>query len=107
ITGQTGPYVTFPEFTPPRTPIDGVNPSDKVETRVVRLYYYRDAHRVAQIVNRNVKSYNYQAVEVRRRLADKARDVANNLTDERRAQERKAVQAATESREAERALAQA
>jgi hypothetical protein len=107
ITGRPGPFVPFPEYTPPRTPIDGVSPSDRVETRVVRLYYYRDAHRVAQIVNRNVKSYNYQAVEVRRRLADKARDVANQLTDQRRALERQAVEAARQAREAEAALAQA
>jgi hypothetical protein len=107
ITGRPGPYVAFPEYTPPRLPVSGVNPSDRVETRVVRLYYYRDAHRVAQIVNRNVKSYNYQAVEVRRRLADKARDVADSLTDERRALERRSVEAAHRAREAERVLTQA
>ena len=33
---------------------------------MVRLYYYRDAHRVAQIVNRDVQSYNYVAVDTRR-----------------------------------------
>ena len=107
ISGQTGPYVVFPEYTPPRAPVDGVNPSDRVETRVVRLYYFRDAHRVAQIVNRDVKSYNYQAVEIARRLADKARDTANKLTDDRRAQERKAVQAAQETREAQAKVVQA
>jgi hypothetical protein len=107
ITGQTGPYVEFKEWLNPAAPTNGFNPSDHVETRVVRLYYFRDAHRVAQIVNREAKSYNFAAVEVRRRLADKARDVANNLTDERRAKERRAVQAEQDTRQAEHELQQA
>lgn len=72
IPGPTGPYVPFPEFTKPRPPTNGFNPSDHVESRVSRLYYYRDAHRVAQIVNRNVKSYNRAAVDMQRQLADKS-----------------------------------
>src|SRR5262249_29943151 len=107
ITGNPGPYVAFPEYTPVRTPPEGASPSDKAATRVVRLYDYRDAHRVAQIVTRNVKSYNYVAVAVRRRLADRARDVANQLTDERRAQETKAIQAAQDARAVEKDLARA
>ena len=58
ITGATGPYVEFSEYTKPREIVDGFNPSDHVETRVSRLYYSRDAHRVAQIINRDAKSYN-------------------------------------------------
>src|SRR5262249_24645331 len=108
ITGQTGPVVEFPIYTEPHKFPNGFNPSDHVETRVARLYYFRDAHRVTQIIARDkAKSYNRQAVEVRRRMADKARDVANQRTDERRALERAAVRAAQEARAAERELQQA
>ncbi len=109
ITGQTGPYVTFPTYTNPNLSKfpNGFNPGDHVETRVARLYYFRDAHRVAQIIARDVaKSYNRQAVDVRRRLADKSRDVANRLTDERRANERASVTASEKARQAERELQQ-
>ncbi len=106
ITMTTGPNAVFPRFLEPKDLPAGFNPSDHVETRVARLYYFRDAHRVAQIINRDVKSFNRQGVEMRRRLADSARDKANVFTDERRAQERRAVQAATETREAERLLKQ-
>jgi hypothetical protein len=98
ITGQTGPNVEFKEYLDPRNPSNDFNPSDHVETRVARLYYFRDANRVAQIVNRDVKSYNYVAVSVQRRLAVMARDVANQLTDKRRAQEQRAVEASQAAR---------
>lgn len=101
---RTGPNVEFSEFTPPRRVPDGFNPSDKVETRVVHLYYFRDAHRVAQIVNRDVQSYNFVAVDTRRRQAEKARKDADAATDERRRQEIKAIRKAQESRVAERRL---
>lgn len=105
ITGETGKSVEFPEYVTPRKPVEGgISSSDRVETRVARLYYFRDAHRVAQIINRDVKSYNYQAVAVTQRLADRARDIANKLTDERRAQERAAVEAARKTREAQAEL---
>ncbi len=103
----TGPNVEFPEYTAPRSYPDGFNPSDKVETRVARLYYYRDAHRVAQIVNRDVRSYNYVAVATARRQAEDARDSADQATDQRRLTEIKAVRAAQASRAAEHDLQQA
>lgn len=104
VTLQTGPNVPFEEYTKFRKLQDGFNPSDKVETRVVRLYYNRDAHRVAQIVNRDVKSYNAAAVDIRRRAADRTRDDANSASDERKRLERAAAQAAVEARAAERDL---
>lgn len=106
VTLQTGPNVTFPEYTKFRQVPDGFNPSDRVETRVVRLYYTRDAHRVAQIVNRDVKSYNAATVDVRRRAADRARDDANISQDERQRLERAAIAAAGEARAAEGELRQ-
>lgn len=107
ITGPTGPNVEFPEYTNPRKIIDGFNPSDRVETRVSRLYYYRDAHRVAQIINRDVKSYNRAAVDMQQQLADKSRQIADQATDDRRSKERRAVEAAKKTREAERELQEA
>ncbi|MEZ6135376.1 MAG: hypothetical protein R3C53_10750 [Pirellulaceae bacterium] len=98
------PFVQYPEFVEPRTPTKGFNPSDKVETRVSRLYFYRDAHRVAQILNRRVQSYNRQEVSVRRQLADKSRQEAESITTSRKIAERAAVEAAQRSRALENEL---
>jgi len=98
------PMVEYPEFAPPRKVPTGFNPNDKVETRVARLYFYRDAHRVAQILNRRVQSYNRQEVAVRRQLADKARQEADSRTSNRMMSERAAVQAAQRTRELENQL---
>lgn len=98
----TGPNVEFPEYTAPRSYPDGFNPSDKVDTRVSRLYYFRDAHRVAQIINRDVKSYNYVAVATARRQAEDARGAADAATDNRRLQEFAAIRAAQNSRALEK-----
>jgi hypothetical protein len=104
ITGSSGPYVPYTEFTKPRNVPDGFNPNDKVETRVVRLYYYRDAHRVAQIVNRKVQSYNRAGVDMQRQLADKARKEADDTTAARQHGEREAIIKAQKTREKEREL---
>ncbi len=104
LTAPGGPPVDFPEFANPRKVPDGFNPEDKVETRVAHLYYYRDAHRVAQIINRTAQSYNRAGVEMRRQLADQARREADLKTEERRHLEREAVEAARESRQKEREL---
>jgi len=106
LAGITGPYVEYPEVNWPRPPLDGFNPSDRVETRVARLYYFRDAHRVAQIINREARSYNRHAVDMRRQMADKARAAADTATGERRLSEQQAVRAAAETRQAEQALQQ-
>ncbi|HUE16606.1 MAG TPA: hypothetical protein VMR25_20700, partial [Planctomycetaceae bacterium] len=98
ITATAGPFIKFPEYTPPRPEQNGFNPSDKVVTRTARLYYFRDAHRVAQIVNRKARSYNRAAVDVAQQLADRSRGIADQETDARQALERGAVNAATETR---------
>ncbi len=103
-----GQHVEFPNFVPrQRLGPGGFNPGDHVETRVVRLYYYRDAHRVAEIINRNVQSYNRAAVDQKRREAESSRNRAETLTDDRRSNEREAVQAAQEARQAEHELQRA
>ncbi len=106
VTALTGKNAVFPEYTNFRELKDGFNPSDRVETRVVRLYYYRDAHRVAQIVNRDVRSYNGPAVDVRRRAADKVRNEADSLQDQRQSQERAAIRAAVATRQVENEVRQ-
>ncbi|MHC4403160.1 MAG: hypothetical protein ACYTG0_26155, partial [Planctomycetota bacterium] len=107
ISGMTGPYVEFKEWTDPRDVPVGFNPSDHVETRVARLYYFRDAHRVAQIINRTARSYNRNAVDMAHQLADDARRLADDATDKRKASELRAIEAARQTREAERELAAA
>ncbi|MDY3560348.1 Ig-like domain-containing protein [Gemmata sp. JC673] len=101
ITHKTGKPVEFPDYVKFRVSPDGFNPSDRVETRVMRLYYYRDAHRVAQLINRTVKSYNAATVDIRRRTADAVRDNADKAEDDRKALEAEAVRAAQEARAAE------
>ncbi|MEQ9412118.1 MAG: hypothetical protein RIK87_30690 [Fuerstiella sp.] len=99
-----GAHVEFPEYTPPRNIAKGFNPSDKVVTRVARLYYFRDAHRVTQIVNRKAKSYNRAAVQMQQQFADTARRQADAATVDRRELEQQAVRAAQEARLAENTL---
>ena len=106
-TRKFGEHVEFPPFAPPKAqaiPAEGFNPGDFVETRVARLYYYRDAHRVAQIINRNIRSYNQAAVTQAERRSEESRDQANQLTDDRRKAERDAIRAAEQARKAEQEL---
>ncbi len=106
LSNLTGPYVPYQEYTDPRKSQTGFNPSDKVVTRVARLYYYRDAHRVVQLINRGARSYNRQAVDMQQQLADNARQQAESATNERRAAEQKALQSAQRARASETALTQ-
>jgi len=106
ITRSRGPNVEFPEYTEPRPAPNGANPSDKVVTHVVRLYYYRDAHRVAQIINREVQSFNAQGVSQAQHLADRSRREADTATDSRQVAEKNAVEAAQATRQAEERLEQ-
>jgi len=89
------------------TSIEGFNPSNVVVTHVVPLYYYRDAHRVVQIINHRARSYNAATVDVRRRAADRARDEADLSKLERQTKERDAIRRATETRRKEAELRKA
>ena len=106
LQGQTGRYVEYPEYTQPRRIIEGFNPSDHVQTRVARLYYFRDAHRVAQIINREARSHNRARVDMQHQQADMARRLAEQATNDRRFKERRAVEAAQGTRRAEAELQQ-
>lgn len=107
LSGVTGENAVYPEYTKPRTQPEGFNPSDKVVTRVARLYYFRDAHRVVQLLNREARSFKRQAVDQQQQLADNALRDAENSTIERRTSERAAVRAAAQARAAEHGLTQA
>ncbi len=102
-----GPHVPFPEFVhrKERQPQDLFNPGDKVETRVARLYYIRDAHRVAQIINRNVKSFNQSGVDRAKLTAKAARESAEQAARDRQTKERDAIRAAEAGRQLEQELA--
>ncbi|MEM6473388.1 MAG: hypothetical protein AAF802_27770, partial [Planctomycetota bacterium] len=104
-----GEMVEFPEFIPqlqePRRQ-RRINPGDKVESAVVRLYYFRDAHRVAQLINRTVEPLRRAAVERAEIAATKARNDADELTRQRRSAERKAVKEAEDLRRAENEIAE-
>ena len=106
LKNSTGPNVAYPEFTEPRKSTVGFNPSDKVVTKIARLYYFRDAHRVVQLVNRDARSFNRQGVDVQQQLTDNARRQADDATGDRQAAERGAIQAASRARAAEQSLKQ-
>jgi hypothetical protein len=98
------PVVEYPSAIPARDQPKGFNPNDRVETRVARLYFYRDAHRVAQILNRRAQSYGRQDVTYRRQIADQSRREAEEATTQRQTRERAAVTAAQKTRELENKL---
>lgn len=105
---ETGPAIEFPQFTR-RPPSDrnSFNPGNHVETRVVRLYNERDAHRVAQVINRNLQSYNKDGVDDKRTIVGVARTSANNAQLRVDRQERQGIAAANRRDQARKTLAAA
>ena len=105
---EPGQHVEFPRFVPARQTLpDEFNPGDFVETRVARLYYFRDAHRVAQIINRTAHPHRAAEVAQAERRAADARERANSATDERRDTEMRAEEVGRRLRSAEQRLGQA
>lgn len=97
------PAVEFPDFAARREPTNELfNAGDRVETRVARLYYSRDAHRVVQIVNRNIKSWNKAGVNRKRIFADEARDRGDDLEKKRDRIEQRAIFTSQDLRKQER-----
>ena len=94
-------FVKYHDYEKREPPTPGFNPSDKVVTRVARLYYYRDAHRVAQILNSEVKSLNQKGYNEAQITADRARTTYEQTVKKRRIQEKKTVQAAKDLRAVE------
>ncbi|MFO0939722.1 MAG: hypothetical protein U0930_03035 [Pirellulales bacterium] len=105
----TGPAVEFPpNVVAPKAPghsdTNEIRPSSRVVTRVVRLYYYRNADHVAEIINRRTQQYNLAQSNARKSLAEQLGEKAEDATSERRNSERLAEQAAKKTREAEKEL---
>lgn len=94
-------FIEYHDYEKRDPPTPGFNPSDKVVTRVARLYYYRDAHRVAQILNSEVKSLNQKGYNEAQITADKARVTYEETAKKRRIQEKKTIKAAKNLREVE------
>lgn len=112
ITGQrpSGPAEEYPPFVVPRDAGDHsdnnkVRPSGRVVTRVVKLYYYRDADRVAEIINRRTQQYNLANVRAKQGKAQEASEKAEDATAKRREAQINAENAARETRKAEHELA--
>ena len=104
LAGFSSDSPEYREYTNPRTYPQGFNPSDKVISRMARLYYFRDAHRVVQLINRKAQSFNRAAVDMREQFADASRVDADRTTVDRREAENKAIRAAQQARAAETAL---
>jgi hypothetical protein len=100
----TGPAINFPQYTQREKldPDTNFNPGDHVETRVVRLYYNRDAHRVAQIINRDIKQWNVAGVNSKREIAFNARENTDAAERKRDRLERQGINTAQELRKNER-----
>jgi len=109
---KTGEHIAFPEFVGP-APVDTAKITgsskrslrNEVVTARVELYYFRDAHRVAQIINRNIKSYNAAAVSTLQRAAESARDDFESAKFLRKEAEQTAREAAIDLRQKENRLA--
>ncbi len=91
---EQGSQVNYPRNLGPANLQNDIDPGNRVDTRDVRLYYFRDAHRVAELINRNVRSLNKVGYDSAQRIAAQARDRAERSTDDRRRLELLAVQTA-------------
>lgn len=102
-----GDQVEYPQFLAPGFRQDDLNPGDRVDTRVVNLYYYRDARHIAEIINRTIQDLNQTGYDDAQKFAEQARTVAETAVDKRRTQEQLAVDAAVKTRDIERRLEEA
>ncbi|MFT5326861.1 MAG: hypothetical protein ACI8P0_004744 [Planctomycetaceae bacterium] len=102
----TGPAIDFPQFTQREKldPDTNFNPGDHVESRVVRLYYNRDAHRVAQIINRDIQQWNEAGVNNARTIAKSARSDADKARRDRENEEADAITTSEQMKTLERQL---
>jgi hypothetical protein len=101
---QQGRHIAYPRFLPEEGRGSKFNPGDRVDTRVLRLYYFRDARRVAQLINRKVKDLNQVGYDAAQRFAQNARREAEEKIDARRHLESLAVQDAQRTRELQRSI---
>ena len=105
---RKGLHVEFPEFLSRDTHgIREFNAFDRVTTRVVRLYYERDAYKVVKTINRNVEELNRSGASFAQDLANKLREQADDATTIRRTQEQEAIQEVQRAREARKGIERA
>jgi hypothetical protein len=97
----------YPRFLAERNRPSELNPGDRVDTRVVQLYYLRDARQVAELINRNIQDLNAVSWDAAQRAAADARKRAEEAIDNRRFQDERAVEAARRARETENQLQEA
>ena len=102
-----GEQIEYPPYLAPEFKQDELNPGDRVDTRVVQLYYYRNARTLAEIINRSIEDLNQTAFDDAQKFAENARIDAENATDARRTQEQRAVDAAAKTRQMEQKIAEA
>lgn len=101
-----GEQVEYPRFLQPKNDEKEFDPGDRVDTKVVQLYYFRDARQIAEYINRNIQDLNQQGYDEAQRFAQQARQQADQSVDERRFQETQAVESARKTREVQRQLDQ-
>jgi hypothetical protein len=102
-----GQQPEYPRFLAEGDRPSDLNPGDRVDTRVVQLYYLRDARHVAELINRNIQDLNAVSWDAAQRAAADARKRAEDAIDNRRFQDERAVEAARRSRETETRLQEA
>lgn len=81
--------------------VSDIDPGDRVDTRVVNLYYMRDARQVAEIINRNIQDLNQVGYDKAQQAAERARSLASDAVDQRRFRESQSVEAANATRQTE------
>lgn len=106
---ETGQAVDYPPITVPQpraghTDSSRQLPSGRVTTRVVRLFYYRNAHKVAQVINRNAAKLNLSGVTDKANAATSARHLAEEKRLDRLQAEQHASEIARRLRIKERRL---
>ncbi|MFN6104731.1 MAG: hypothetical protein ACK5EA_09815 [Planctomycetaceae bacterium] len=102
---RSGLRVPYPEYVGPKgATSDYFSPHEKVDSRVIRLYYFRDANRVVQIINRDVQQLNLSRVNYEAGLAVDAKDKADEATAQRRYDEQQAIQVVQKARAARREI---
>ena len=113
VTDGTGPPVDYPEYLDTnkvsraviQSPLSDELKAEVVSARV-ELYYFRDAHRAAQIINRRVKSYNRAAVTAAERAAEVARGANLDAEDTLETRQSEAQRQADILQQLERTLAE-
>lgn len=105
----SGPHVPFPQFLDrgddPVADSGNRSSSNEVIAARVETYYFRDAHRLAQILNRGVKSYQAAAVSLLERAAQDAGESFEVAKSRRRELEFNASEKAKELRQKKKELA--